>query len=61
MTYKQIEQMREARLWIKDIVVPVIGAAAIVISVPEARTAVGDSIKNAKEYIAQKFKKNKTE
>ena len=59
MTYKQIEQMREARLWIKDIVVPVVGAAAIIISVPEARTAVSEKVKSTKEYIAQKFKKTK--
>lgn len=40
MTYKQIEQAREIRLWIRDILVPATLAATTVLSIPEVREAV---------------------
>ena len=52
MTYKQIEQAREIRLWIRDILVPATLAATTVLSIPEVREAVSakaTEIKN-KEY-----------
>lgn len=40
MTYKQIEQAREIRLWIRDILVPATLAATTVLSIPEVREVV---------------------
>lgn len=52
MTWKQIEASREARLWIRQIVLPV---AAVVMMVPEARNAVVEKAKEAKKAIETKF------
>lgn len=57
MTYKQIEASREARLWISQIIVPVIGTAAMIMTVPEVRTTIVDKCKKMKESIVKKFKK----
>ena len=59
MTYKQIEQLRETRMWLKDVIVPVVGAAAMIMTVPEARQVIAEKYNNAKEYVSQKFKKTK--
>ena len=40
MTYKQIEERREARLWISQIVVPAILFATTTMAIPEVRQAV---------------------
>ena len=37
MTYKQVETSREVRLWLTQIVLPIVGVAMLV---PEARQAV---------------------
>ena len=54
MTYRQIESSREARLWLSQIVLPIIG---VVMMVPEARSAVVAKAKDAKKYIENKFGK----
>lgn len=54
MTFKQIEASREARLWLGQIILPVVG---VVMMVPEARNAVIDKAKEAKKAIETKFKK----
>lgn len=54
MTWRQIEASREARLWIRQIVLPV---AAVVMMVPEARNAVVEKAKETKKVIETKFKK----
>lgn len=54
MTWKQIEASREARLWIRQIVVPVVGIIALV---PEARTAVVTKAKEVKNTIKTKLAK----
>lgn len=55
MTYKQIEASREARLWLTQIILPVVTVVALV---PEARNAVVTKVKEAKETIKTKFAKN---
>lgn len=55
MTYKQIEASREARLWLTQVALPIVG---IVMMVPDARNAVVTKLKEAKEAIETKFKKN---
>lgn len=54
MTYKQIEAMREARLWLGQIVIPVASTAIMALSIPQVREAVA-----AKAYeIRYKLKKH---
>ena len=54
MTYKQIEASRETRLWLSQIVLPIVG---VVMMVPEAREAVVAKVKEAKKNIETTFKK----
>lgn len=54
MTYKHIEASREARLWLTQIVLPVITVVALV---PEARNAVVTTAKKTKNNIKAKFSK----
>ena len=61
MTYKQIEQAREIRLWIRDILVPATLAATTVLSIPEVREAVSakateikNEVYNSKGKIVEK-------
>lgn len=54
MSYKQIEVMRETRLWIRDILVPV---AAIIFAVPESRESIINAIKGAKTASNKKWHK----
>ena len=58
MTWKQIETSREVRLWITQIIVPVLGmTTAVVVAVPEARKAAVDKFNETKEWIKCKFHK----
>ena len=54
MTNKQIDASREARLWLGQIVLPIVG---VVMMVPEAREAVMAKVKQAKRNIENKFSK----
>ena len=57
MKYKHIEAAREVRLWIRDIVVPVLGLAGASLTIPEVRQAVAAKANEVKENINRKFKK----
>lgn len=57
MTYKQIQAAHEARMWIKEVFVPVIGTGLVLASVPEVRETVKSGYQKAKENIQKKFKK----
>lgn len=54
MTIKQIEASREARLWLGQIVLPIVLVAMMI---PESRTAVMTKLKQAKANIENKFTK----
>lgn len=54
MTYKQIEAMREARLWIGQIIVPATSAIVMALTIPEVRQAVAAKANS----IKSKFKKH---
>ena len=55
MTWKQVETSREIRLWITQVIVPVLGiGAAYVAAVPEAREKVAAKFVETKNRI--KFK-----
>lgn len=51
MTYKQIETSREVRLWITQVLVPLVGIAAMV---PEVRGAVTNKFKEIRNKIKHK-------
>lgn len=55
VTYKQVEASREVRLWLTQIVLPIVGVTMLV---PEARQAVVAKVKKAKKNIETAFKKN---
>lgn len=57
MTYKQIEASREARLWIGQVIVPIITVVGAAMAVPEVRQAVTEKANNVKAAIKKKFKK----
>ena len=48
MKQKHIDASREARLWIKDIVIPGLLFGAAVLQVPEVKSAVNDKIAELK-------------
>lgn len=54
MSYKNIEASREARLWLMQIVLPIVTVVALV---PEARNAVIAKAKKVKTNIETKFAK----
>lgn len=54
MTNRQIDSSRETRLWLTQVVIPIVG---VVMMVPEAREAVIARVKQAKKNIEDKFKK----
>lgn len=56
MKYKHIEAAREARLWTKDIVVPLV-IAAYAMMPEEKKRAVIDKMCDTKDKIKQKFNK----
>ena len=59
MKYKHIEAAREARLWIRDIVVPGVMLATSTLAIPEVRQAVAAKANSIKENIERKIKKEK--
>jgi hypothetical protein len=48
MKRKTIDASREARLWIKDIVVPALLFGATVLNIPEVKQAVNEKVKQFK-------------
>ena len=58
MTRKQIEQARELRLWIGQVVVPAAMTAVTLLTVPEVRQTIATAANGVKESIEKKFKKN---
>lgn len=51
MTYKQIEQARETRLWIGQVIVPVLTGAAIAVSNPQVRSYAKEKFYTIKNKI----------
>lgn len=55
MTYKQIEASRERRLWLGQIIIPVV---TVLVAIPEVRQAVSTKAKDVKQFVKKKFKKD---
>ena len=51
MTHKQIEASREVRLWVTQVIVPLIGIGAMI---PEVRQAAVAKAKEVKDTIMNK-------
>lgn len=56
MTYKQIEAIRELRLWIGQIIVPAVTMAVALTSIPEVRNAASTKIKKLKWKLKSRSK-----
>lgn len=54
MTYRQRETMRELRLWIGQVIVPVIAVVATVAGVPEVRENIKECVNQIKTNVFQK-------
>ena len=61
MTWKQIEASREIRLWTREIVIPAITVAGLVLSIPEVRQTISEKFASVKRSIKEKLNKDKTE
>lgn len=48
MTWKQIETMREARLWISQVIIPVTTVAVAALAIPEVRESFGAKLSKFK-------------
>lgn len=57
MKRKNIDAMREVRLWIGQIVVPAVTLAASTMAIPEVRSAVALKAEQWKESIESKLKR----
>ena len=61
MKCKNIDTMREVRLWIGQIIVPAVTVVGSAMAIPEVRQAVATKANQWKEYVEKKIKKNKKE
>lgn len=57
MTYKQIQAAHEARMWIKEVIVPVVTTGVVLGSIPEVRKTVTETYQRVNWNIKKKFQK----
>lgn len=57
MTWRQIESRRETRLWIKEIVIPLICTAGLLYANPNTRERISSGAKKVKESVLKLFHK----
>lgn len=56
MTNRQIEESREARLWIGQVIIPTVAAVGGLIAIPEVREAIKAKANDIKNKINDKRK-----
>lgn len=61
MKRKNIDTMREVRLWMGQIVVPAVTVVGSALAIPEVRQAVAIKANQWKESVEKKIKKEKFE
>ena len=61
MKRKNIDTMREVRLWIGQIIVPGLTVAASALAIPEVRQAVASKARNVKLSIDRKIRRKENE
>ena len=57
MKRKNIDTMREVRLWVGQIVVPALITVGAVMQIPGVKEGMDEKIQQTKESIARKFRK----
>lgn len=57
MSYKQIERSREARLWLGQVIIPLLTGSALMLANPELSQKIADRANRVKTSIKNKFKK----
>ena len=57
MTWRQIESRRETRLWIKEIVIPLVCTAGVLYANPKTRERISSGAKKVKESVLKLFRK----
>lgn len=58
MTYKQIEASREIRLWVTQVILPVLGIGTVLVTTnPELREKIATNAKDVKDKINLKLHK----
>lgn len=61
MTYKQIQAAHEARMWIKDVIIPAVGVGVVLAANPETRKVAGELLDKGKKSVRNMFKKKEVE
>lgn len=60
-SYKEIENSRNKRLWVTQVIIPVATlATSVMVTVPEARNAIVNKTVQAKDFIKDKFSKKES-
>lgn len=54
MTRKQIDQCREMRLWVGQVIVPTLTMVATMMAIPEVHEKVAEKLREAKNKIIRK-------
>ena len=54
MTYRQTETSREIRLWVTQVIIPIV---SIAVMIPESREAIVNKARDVKDKIKNKFHK----
>lgn len=57
MKYKHVYAAHEARMWIKDVIIPAVGVGLVLYSNPQVRESTKDGVNKLKNSIKNKFKK----
>lgn len=52
---KKVDTMRETRLWIKQIIIPIITLITTTMTIPEVRGVISEKAKCVKESMRQKI------
>ena len=58
MTYKQIEQAHEVRMWLGQVVIPAMLIAGTILANPQNRHAIKNTCDKTMDSIKSKFQKN---
>lgn len=61
MKRKNIDTMREIRLWVGQIIVPAVTVVGSALAIPEVRQAISIKANQWKESVERKIKKGKNE
>lgn len=61
MKRKNIDTMREIRLWVGQIIVPAVTVVGSALAIPEVRQAISIKANQWKESVERKIKKEKIE